>query len=177
VASYPRQIPAGGEGKISIKVNTSGYGGRTLNKSIDVFTNDPAHGRTTLNITGEVVMFARLQPTFARLIGEVGTDIKRTITITREKNYPFKIIEVKARKGKDIVFDLKEFSQAEGDGYVLTVENRKTASGRYADSLILTTDSSIKPTITVPVYGQIFSRASAPKGAPSAPPKKKSTNG
>jgi hypothetical protein len=177
VASYPRQIPAGGEGKISIKVNTSGYGGRTLKKSIDVFTNDPAKSRITLSMTGNVVQFASLKPTFARLVGEVGTDIKKTITIMREKDYPFKIIDVRARNGKDIAFDLKELNKADGDGYVLTVENRKTATGRYTDSLILTTDSTVKPIITVRVYGQIYATQPASKNAPGAPLQKKSNNG
>jgi hypothetical protein len=130
-----------------------------------------------LSITGKVLQFARLEPAYVRLVGEVGTDIKKTITITREREYPFKILKVKARKGKDIVFDLKEFKKDDGDGYILTIENKKTATGRYADSLILTTDSSIKPTITVPVYGQIFSTAPAPKSAPSAQPEKKATSG
>ena len=122
-------------------------------------------------------MFAHLKPAFARLVGAVGTDIQKTITITREKDYPFKILKVKARKGKDIAFDLKEFSKDDGDGYILTVQNRKTATGRYADRLILTTDSSVKPTITVPVYGQILSTAPASKNVPSAPSNKKLTNG
>lgn len=107
----------------------------------------------------------------------MGTDIKKTITITREKDYPFKIVNVRAREGKDIAFDLKEFSKADADGYILTIENRKSAAGRYADRLILTTDSSIKRTITVPVYGRIYSTAPTPKSAPSGPSGKKSTKG
>jgi hypothetical protein len=123
------------------------------------------------------VQFARLTPTFARLSGEVGTDIKKTITITREKDYPFKIVDVRARKGKDIAFDLKEFSKADGDGYILTVKNRKTATGRYTDSLILTTDSSVKPTITIRIYGQIYTMGPEWKNTPNTPRQKKATNG
>lgn len=114
-----------------------------------------------------------MDPAYARLVGPAGTDIKRAITITREKAYPFKIVEAKARSGNDIVFEVKEFSQADGDGYILTIENRKTAAGRYADTVILTTDSKIKPTITVPVYGQIISAAPQPEGAP---PKKNASD-
>lgn len=128
-----------------------------------------------MSITGNVTQFASLEPAFARLVGEVGTDIKKTINITREKAYPFKILDVKARKGVDIAFDLKELSKDDGDGYVLTVENRKTAVGRYADSLILTTDSSVKPTITVPVYGQIYSTAPVQEKTTHAPQGKPST--
>ncbi len=121
--------------------------------------------------------FAHLEPSFARLVGQVGTDIKRTITITREKDYPFKVLKVQAQKGKDIAYDLKEFRGKDGDGYVLTVENRKTATGRYTDSLILTTDSKVKPTIRVRVYGQIYSSAPASRNVPGAATEKKSTKG
>lgn len=115
-----------------------------------------------------------MDPAYARLVGQAGTDIKKAITITREKAYPFKILGAKARNGNDIAFDVQEFSEADGDGYILTIANKKTAAGRYADTVILTTDSSIKPTITIPVYGQIIS--SAPRPMPT-PPKKSASDG
>ena len=108
-----------------------------------------------------------MEPAYARLIGQVGTDIKKEITITRKDDYPFNIIGIKYRNGKEIEVDLKEFNGANADGYVLTIANKKAAAGRYADSVILTTDSTIKPTITVPVYGQIISPAPQPEKAPS----------
>ncbi len=115
-----------------------------------------------------------MEPAYARLVGQAGTDIKKAITITREKAYPFKILEAKARNGNDIAFDVQEFSKADGDGYILTIENKKTVAGRYADTVILTTDSNIKPTITIPVYGQIIS--AAPQPVPT-PPKKSASDG
>jgi hypothetical protein len=121
-----------------------------------------------------VLNFAKMEPKYARLVGAAGTDIKKAITITREKAYPFKILEAKARNGKDIAFDVKAFSKADSEGYILTIENRKTVAGRYADTVILTTDSQIKPTITVPVYGQIISTASQPE---PIPPKKSTSDG
>jgi hypothetical protein len=127
-----------------------------------------------LNITGKVIHFAKMEPAYARLVGQAGTDIKKAITITREKAYPFKILQAKARNGNDIAFDVQEFTKAEADGYILTIENKKTAAGRYADTVILTTDSRIKPTITIPVYGQIIS--TAPQPVPT-PPKKSASGG
>jgi hypothetical protein len=115
-----------------------------------------------------------MDPAYARLVGQAGTDIKKAITITREKAYPFKILGIKAKNGNDIAFNVKEFSKAEGDGYILTIENKKTAAGRYADTVILTTDSDIKPTIAIPVYGQII--AVTPQSAPT-PPKKSASDG
>ncbi len=120
-----------------------------------MFTSDPDNARVRLAITGKVLNFAKMEPKYARLVGTAGTDIKKAITITREKAYPFKIVTAKARNGKDIAFDLQEFSKDDGEGYILTIENKKTVTGRYADTVILTTDSQIKRTITVPVYGQL----------------------
>ena len=148
---------------ITINVNTNGYGGRDLKKNIEGFTNDPATPRIVLTISGTVLNFANMQPKYVRLVGKAGTDIKKTITITRERAYPFQIVGVKARKGKDIAFDVKPFSKAGSEGYVLTIENKKEVAGRYADTVILTTDSQIKPTITVPVYGQIISTEPVPQ--------------
>ena len=116
--------------------------------------------------------FAGLEPAYARLVGPAGTEIKRTVTITRETDYPFNVLDAKANKGRDISLDIEEFSNDKGNGYLLTISNTKTTPGRYADKVILSTDSKVKPTITIPVYGQIISAAPRP-----APPKKMSTDG
>jgi hypothetical protein len=170
VASYPRQIPAGGEGTIRIKVNTNGYGGRTLKKNIEVFTNDTQNPRIALSIAGSVLAFAQMDPPYARLAGQAGTDIKAAITITRQAAFPFKILEAKARNGSDIAVEVKEFEQGGENGYIVTVVNKKNIAGRYADMLILSTDSTVKPAITVPVYGQIS--AAVPQPDASTPEKK-----
>jgi hypothetical protein len=118
--------------------------------------------------------FALVQPTYARLVGRVGSDIRKTVTITREKAYPFKITNVKPRNGKEIAIDLKEFTEAGKSGYQLTIENKKEDAGRYADAVILTTDSKIKPTLTIPVYGQIIA---PPTQSPKAMPGKSERGG
>ncbi len=141
-----------------------------MKKKIDVYTNDAETPRITLSIAGPVLHFARLDPPYARLTGPAGSDIKEAITIWRQAAYPFKILEAKARNGSDIAVDVQEFEQANDSGYIVTVANKKSTAGRYADMLILTTDSTVKPTITVPVYGQITAAAPQP-GAP-APEKK-----
>jgi hypothetical protein len=104
-------------------------------------------------------------------VGNVGTDIVKKVTITREKGYPFKVLQTNARKGKDIAFSIEEFSNGDADGYILTIENRRTEAGRYADTLTLTTDSPVKTTLRIPVYGQVV----APKPESRPAPKKSSS--
>ena len=145
-----------------------------MNKQIQVFSSDPAKPRVVLSISGKVLHFAKIAPKYARLVGKAGTDIQKKITITREKAYPFKIIEAKARSGKDIAFTIKEFSKEGVDGYILTVENKREKAGRYADTLTLMTDSPVKSSLRVPVYGQIIS--TEPRHVP-APGQKKASGG
>jgi hypothetical protein len=112
-----------------------------------------------------VLDFAKIKPKYARLVGMSGTQIQKKITITREKAYPFKITEAKARNGKDIAFTLEEFHKEGADGYILTIENKREAAGRYADTLILMTDSPVKSSLKVPVYGQIIAANPQPASA------------
>jgi hypothetical protein len=129
-------------------------------------TNDTATPNLTLSISGNVLQFARLEPPYARLVGPAGSEIKKTITITREKAYPFNLVDAKAKNGKDIEVTFEEFNKGDDNGYLLTITNKKTAAGRYADTLVLTTDSNVKPHINIRVYGQI--KAAAPQTDTSA---------
>jgi hypothetical protein len=102
-----------------------------------------------------------------RLIGDMDSEIKRSVTITPVEKYPFTITEVKARKGKDIKFELteKESPAAGKTGYVLTVENLKKSEGRYFDTLILKTTSTIRPQISIRVFGDIRKKKEPAKPA------------
>jgi len=90
--------------------------------------------------------------------GLIGMVPVKTVKIIPESKYPFKIEEVHAQKGKDIRFELKPLKDQEKSGYELTVENLKKAKGRYSDTIILKTDSKIKPELKIHVYGDILDK-------------------
>lgn len=156
MASYPGQIPAGGEDIIRIKVNTRGYGGRQLNKQVVVYTNDPDQERIALTISGTVNDLVTLSPARVQLTGAVGSDIHQMVSITSDASFPFRIVDVKATYGENIAFDLKPILESGKNAYCLSVKNTKRTEGRYSDTLTLTTDSPIRPQLTVRVYGNIF---------------------
>jgi len=145
-----------------------------MQKSVEVFTNDPIRSRIVLSISGSVLNFARIEPKYARLVGKAGTAFRKEITITREKAYPFTILQANARNGKNIAFSIEEFSKGGVDGYLLTIENKRTEAGRYADTLTLITDSPIKSTLRIPVYGQVVP---VKPPSPSKPLPKKTSDG
>lgn len=141
-----------------MKVNTKGYGGQTFRKTAQVITNDPEKPVLSISIIGPVEKFAEIKPAIVSLRGYTGDAIKRTIVIRPLPKYPFQITDIKPKDGRFIKFDLKDDTTPGKNGYLLTVENTKTDRGSYQDTIIVGTDSKLKPEISLPVYGFVRDR-------------------
>jgi hypothetical protein len=153
--SYTREIPPGGKGKITVMINTKGYGGRRIKKKIIAQTNDLNHPSLYLTVGGNVDKFADIIPHSVMLIGPAGIQIKTEVTILPQEKYRFKIVGSSARQGENIDFKVEEIKGSRGKVYLLTVENLKREKGRYYDTIILKTDSKIQPEIKINVFGNI----------------------
>jgi hypothetical protein len=156
VASYTKLIPPGGEGNVTVTVRTKGYGGRTLNKTVEVTTNDPRQPVAKLVISGRVKRFARISPPRVILTGQANQVLKRTVSIVPEPEYPFRVLEAKPRKGTFIDVRFDKSRQEEGKRYLLEVENKRAELGRYFDTVVLVTDNSLRPELQINVYGNII---------------------
>jgi len=137
-------------------VNTKGFGGRTVKKSILVYTNDKNLLKLSLKVTGEVKKFATITPTKVRLTGPAGAPLMTSVSIVPEKEYMFKVLSVEAKNGKFVDVELKDTSKGNDNSYKLIVKSKKESPGRYFDVLKLKTDSEIQPEIDVRVYGNIL---------------------
>ncbi len=91
------------------------------------------------------------------LRGSVGQTIKAQVKITPGTQYPFRIISLMVTHGKYIKFSIADAEKSNAGSYVLTVENLKKEIGRYNDVIHLKTDSKLRPTIPIYVFGNIFS--------------------
>ncbi|MBF0228211.1 MAG: hypothetical protein HQK63_01240 [Desulfamplus sp.] len=152
-------MPPGGEGKISIKVNTKGYGGRKLMKTITVITNDSKTPESNISVSGNVEKFADITPSVVRFNGKIGEELKTVVKVVPESKFPFLVLKVRSQeeKAKNIKYELKEDKAASGNKeYSITVENLKKDAGFYYDVLILETDSKIQPEIKINVMGRII---------------------
>lgn len=157
MASNPGQIPAGGKDKISVVVGTKNRGGNQLRKRFTVMTNDPQHTRTELAVFGQVKGFLSVTPTFIRLMGRSGEQIRASVKLVPEEGYPFTIKEVKAKDGDNIRFDLKPLGKDPAkQGYELMVWNTRSEAGNYRDFVMIETDLKEKPSISIPVSGRVF---------------------
>jgi hypothetical protein len=143
-----------------LSVNTKVYGGRTLKKTANVYTNDKSRPQQDLVISGQVEDFATIRPAHISLRGQVGDPVKGTVSIIPGKKYPFKILDAKAQSGKNIRVQLEEMPKSNGTGYELKVENTSQESGRYYDTIILKTDSKVRPELDIRVYGYLRERKS-----------------
>jgi hypothetical protein len=131
-----------------------------MKKTAGVYTNDKNRPRQDLVISGMVEKFATIRPQHVSLRGFTGDSIKGQVSIVPDKKYPFKILEVRAKDGKNINFQLDEVKNSKGQAYELKVENLREKTGRYYDTIILKTDSKVRPELNVRVYGYLRTRKS-----------------
>jgi hypothetical protein len=151
--SFPKQISPSGKGAITIRLKTTGYGGEHVVKTIAVRTNDSKRPEFNLAMVGDIRPLADINPPDVKLTGTAGRDIKQTITIAPIRENPFKILEAKAEKGKDIRLDLIQVKNSGGLKYHLTVYNIKQDKGWYIDNIYLKTNSKLSPVLKVRVFG------------------------
>ena len=131
-----------------------------MKKTAGVYMNDKSRPRQELVIAGQVENFATIRPKHVSLRGYAGDSLKGTVTIIPEKKYPFKILEARAQNGKNINIELGEVKKSSGIAYELKVENLRQETGRYYDTIVLKTDSQVRPELNVKVYGNLRARQS-----------------
>jgi len=149
-------VPAGGTGKISLKVDTSRFKG-PISKSASVQTNDPEQPNLRLVLNANVKTFIDVTPrdfvTFRQYRGEENKD---EVTIHSNEQGTFEIKDVQV-VGEHIKHELKK----EGDDYKLAVWMDPTAPvGNLAGTLKLVTNSKKEPEVTINVRGTILGQIS-----------------
>ena len=155
VTSVPAPISPGGEGIVSVLLSTHGGGGKTLEKTITITTNDPKNTVIPLTIKARVLKPYTLNPKSVKLKGRLGKTIKDTLDLAPTEDNPFTIQEITTRRGHNIRFDLEEIWKKDRLQYRLTIENTSKTPGIYFDTLYVKTDSEIKPIISITVMGKI----------------------
>jgi hypothetical protein len=135
-----------------------------ISKISYVHSNDPANPKQDLVITGLVEKFAQIRPGgVIRLNARIGEAVKQKVAIVPTEKYPFKIKKVAALNGQYITVKLIP-EEPESKGYVLVVENTKMDRGRYGDTVVLETDSPVKPKIEIRIFGDIRNDRPQPSG-------------
>jgi hypothetical protein len=156
-ANRPDTIESGTSGQIEVKGDTRGYGGHVFEKTITVNTDDPLSPQLRLKLKGPVGLFARIEPTRIVLRGEIGTSLNAQATITPNPQHPFRIMEIVA---DDRLADKIEVRMDHhGTQYLITVRNRLRTPGQYRGRIVIKTDSSLRPQLTLFINGQVMAKS------------------
>lgn len=151
-ADYTRgEIAPGAEGEVTLQVNTKGYGGRKITKAATVIASDPKVMGVKLRMTGNVAVFADIDPKSIKLVGSPEEPVRSTVKIVPTEAYPFHIVG-EPEIGKDTYqCTLEEKNGA----YILTAENLAKEDTIFFDTVTLKTDHPENPEIKIKVVGKI----------------------
>jgi uncharacterized protein YgiM (DUF1202 family) len=154
---FDKIIPAGGEGKITLNVDTARFKGQ-ISKSASVTTNDPSQPNMRLVINANVTTFIDVLPrdvvTFRQYRGE---EKKQELTVRSNEGGKLDIKDVQVN-GESIRHEISRTSDSE---HQLSVWLDKEAPiGNVSGSLKLLTSSAKEPNVTVTVRGSVLGQIS-----------------
>ena len=121
-----------------------------------VHTNDPRKSVMELTVSGMVEKFAEIRPARVRLSGRVDELVTAVAEIVPRPDYPFNIKNIRAMNGRHIRFSLANKTAAGKTIYEITITSTRLDAGSISDVVYVDTDSPIRPTLQVTVFGTII---------------------
>ncbi|MBP1741306.1 MAG: hypothetical protein H6Q48_3599 [Deltaproteobacteria bacterium] len=153
MAYFDRSIPPGGEGKITLTVNTRGFDGK-FRKAARVYTNDPRTPQDTLVMEALVKTPIVISDRMVLLLGTTQEAITRTVDIKGELNKPLKLEPVDYTLDKKVKFNIEEV--AKGKHYRVTFTSIPNVGNYYQGILRLKTSYAEKPELVIHVRGKFI---------------------
>ena len=150
MASFDRSTPPGGEGKITLRLNTKGYHG-DVTKKARVFSNDTTRSVQIISLKTRVKTPIYISPQSVYFNGQIGQNLQRVIQISAREEKPLKLTTDQFDLEGIISFKIKEIEA--GKKYQLVFNADLTNPGSFRGALKLTTNYPKKPEIEIPVRG------------------------
>jgi len=151
VAHFDRAIPAGGEGKITLKLNLKGYQGN-VKKTATVFTNDPLKSRFILTMQGIVKSLIEVRPTSIVSFRGLADQLPEQTIDLESTTQAFHIQKVESTLEDKVAYQLETVE--DGKHYRLKVSN-KLKQGNYNGYIKCFTDVPQKSEILIRITGFI----------------------
>jgi hypothetical protein len=133
-------------------VHTKGYQGN-VHKAAQVVTNDPRRRKLVIGLKGTIWAPIIQKPQRVYLTGVVGDKIEGKAYLLAQKPEPLTLELVKVFPPDKIAAELKETEP--GRVYELRVTNKTEKEERYAGRIIVKTNYSEKPQLSIPVAANI----------------------
>jgi hypothetical protein len=151
VADYDKVIPPGGEGKVTLKIDTGGYRGE-VTKNTRVHTNDPKNPVSTLTIKAFVKVPIFVSTRYVRLEGLAGDKVTGTVDIKAQKERPLALEPAGFNLDAKATYRIEEITP--GKEYKVHFTNISDSAGTYLGFLRLKTNYPEKPEISIRVRGR-----------------------
>ena len=146
MAQFDRTIPPGGEGKITLRVSTTGYQGK-IHKSAKVYTNDPRQKTSSIIIKAFVKVPIYIKPRRVYLRGQDDRKISRTVLIKAKEQSALTLKESRFTLSKILTYRIEEVQP--GKLFKIDFSNIPGVTGSYRGVLKLKTNYPEKPEITI----------------------------
>lgn len=153
MASYDRSIPPGGEGRITLKINTKGYDGK-IRKSAKVYTNDPKAPQAVLILDALVRTPIVVSDRVVLLRGTTREAVSRTVDIRGKLDKPLKLEPMDYTLDKKVTFSIEELTKEKH--YRVTFTSIPNAGNYYQGLLRLKTSYPEKPEVMIHVRGRFI---------------------
>ena len=151
MARYDGTIPPGGEGTVTLKLDTRGYKGDVL-KRAKVYTNDPLQKMILLTIKAHIRVVIYVSSTYVTLRGKKGQTVSKMVEIRAEREEPLKIDPTLFDLSEHVTYRIEEVEKDRV--YRIHFTNIPGTLNYYRGTLKLKTNYSIKPEIVIWVRGR-----------------------
>jgi hypothetical protein len=154
VPSYDRQIAAGKEGKITLRLKPYSVV-KKFHKKTKVRFNDPDTPQVVLVLTGYARPIIEIVPShIVRFRGGPNEEHKAEVRFISHMSEPWEITEWKTNIPDKIEVGIK--AEQAGKMYVLSIKNKQHEPGHYAGKIYLLTTSKKRPRLLVRVFADLF---------------------
>jgi len=161
VARFDRAIPPGGEGRITLKINTKGYRGE-INKRAKVYTNDPKNRIVTLTIKALVMVTIRVSPVSVYFKGHEGQEITKTVQISAKEEKPLKLEPSHFNLSEKMTYRIEEIEA--GRLFKVYFTNIPGPAITFRGVLKLKTNYPDKPEISISIRAKFQKKDAKAKG-------------
>jgi len=151
VAHFDRTILPGGEGKIILRLNTSGFRG-SISKTARVYTNDAHKKIAYLRVKAFVKAPIYISSRYIYLKGLPEEIVKKTITLRSEEKRPLKLETIHFNLNNKVSYRIEEVEP--GRLFLIHFTNIPGPTGIFHGILKLKTNYPEKPEINISIRGK-----------------------
>lgn len=145
---FDRTIPPGGEGGITLRINTAGDQGR-VSRGANVYSDDPSHPVETLAMSFLVRLAVQVAPDHVFFNGTEGQKITKIVRVNSGLDKPLILEPTYFNLDKKLTYRVEEINK--GKNYKIHFTNIPGPADSFYGFLKLKTNYSEKPEIKIPI--------------------------